>query len=350
MRRQTGESSRWGPGPMPTQSRRGLLAAFLLCLTLLTTGTAGAQDPPSWSLEPTNPGAGPGRNWFVLDVQPGQILRDSVTLRNPLERPLSFQLYAADAYNTPEGGAFTIREPEDPGEDITSWITLATDAYTVQPGEQITIPFEIRVPENAEPGDHVGGVAAKNVNPESTATSGGVTVDIKRVVGARVYARVAGPLVPSLRVEAVRVSADAPLLPTGGGRGDVTYTVTNTGNVRLSPTAAVKVTGGFGQELFASAGTQLQELLPGSSQTVTEPFDELPIVGPVYAEVEVEAPDVKASAQATMWVIPWMLIAVIVIVIIAAWWWLHRRHGARARSRSAPERDQADELVPQSTP
>jgi hypothetical protein len=333
---------------MSSRIGRGLLAAALLCLTFVPAWTANAQDPPSWTFEPTNPQSGPGRNWFVLEVQPGQVLRDSVTLANPLDEPLSFQLYPADAYNTAAGGAFTIRDPEEPREDLATWITLGTDAYTVPPGQEVVIPFELRVPENAEAGDHVGGIAAKNVNPESTIDQGGVQVDIKRVVGTRVYARVAGPLVPSLKLEDVTVDADAPLLPTGGGDGQVTYTVTNTGNVRLTPTAKVTVTGLFSQDLYQSDGTELQELLPGSSQTVTEPFDDISIAGPMYAKVEVEAPDTVASAEATTWVIPWLaVLAVMAVLALLAVW---RRRRRRQRRAERPAHIRRDELVSTGAP
>lgn len=329
---------------MSSHRRRGALAAVLVGLVFAPAWTASAQDPPSWSFEPTNPQSGPGRNWFVLDVQPGQVLRDSVTLSNPLDQPLSFQIYAADAYNTAKGGAFTIRDPEEPKEDLANWVTLGTDAYTVPPRQEVVIPFEIRVPENAEPGDHVGGIAAKNVNPESTVNQGGVQVDIKRVVGTRVYARVAGPLVPALRVDDVNVDANASFLPTGGGDGEVTYTVTNAGNVRLSPTATVKIKGPFGQDLYESTGTELQELLPGSSQTVTEPFDEVPLAGPVYADVRAEAPDVVASAKATTWIIPWFALAVVAVLMLLLILWRRRRRRQRQPTHII---DDSDRLVSQ---
>lgn len=339
---------------MTPRSRSGLLGAFAVVLALATTiGVAGAQDPPSWSFEPTNPQSGPGRNWFVLELQPGQVLSDSVTLTNPLDRPLSFQIYAADAFNTPSGGAFAIQEPEAPRKDIASWITLSTDAYTVQPKQQVVIPFEIRVPANAEAGDHIGGIAAKNVNPESVTTSGGVEVDIKRIVGARVYARVAGPLIPSLRVEDVRVTTDAPIIPfIGDERGTVTYTVRNTGNVRISPTAEVEVTGPFGQQLLGPLTTELQELLPGSSQVVTETFEQLPVLGPLTARVTATGPDAAASGEATRWVVPWLLIAILIAVIVLVIWRRRRRRRRRATAAHLGTADRAsgNELVSPGSP
>jgi hypothetical protein len=308
------------------------LAVFagVMVPTAAPAQTPAPADGPgqTWSFAPTRGGTGPGRNWFILELQPGQVLRDSVTLSNYTDRPISFSLYPADAFNSANAGDFTIRAPEEPRTGVARWVTLAVEAYTAQPGEQVTIPFEVRVPTDASPGDHIGAVAATTVNPETTSRSAGVAIDVMRTIGARLYLRVAGALQPGLRVDDVTVDVDAPLLPPFGDRqATVRYRVSNPGNIRVSARASIRVTGPFGQTLFERRQIEITELLPGNSLTLTEEIDGLPFMGPIEVEVEVEGPDAEARESTTTWLIPWLLVAVAFTVLVGllAWWRQRRR-------------------------
>ena len=331
------------PNPHRSGARRLALGALLAAVLSLLVSTSGAAqddvatgDPAEqtangpWNLAPTTPQDGPGRNWFILDMQPGQVLRDSVSLANTSDEPISFAIYPADAYNAPNSGQFAIRSASDPQEDIASWVTLSTDAYTVQPDRRVVIPFEIAVPDDAAPGDHVGAIAAMNVNPEGTTQSGGVQLDIMRIIGVRLYVNVAGPADPSLSVDDVSVSTDAPALGFGGSpSGTVTYTVTNDGNARLAPSVDVQVSGGLGGPDETLETGELEELLPGNSLTITEEWEGLPIIGPVTVTVTATGGDeVSATSETAVWIVPWallLLLAVLLALVVVAFTWRRRR-------------------------
>ena len=66
--------------------------------------------------------------------------------------------------------------------------------------------------------------------------------------------RVPGALRAGLQVQSISTGFSDPLNPFGTGSATVSYTVTNTGNVRQSGTHAVKVTGPFGQSATVQAG------------------------------------------------------------------------------------------------
>jgi hypothetical protein len=314
-----------------------VLAGVMVPPVALAQAPAPVEGPgQTWSFAPTRGGAGPGRTWFILELQPGQVLRDSVTLSNYTDRPISFSLYPADAFNSANAGDFTIRAPEEPREGVARWVSLAVEAYTAQPGERVTIPFEVRVPTNASPGDHIGAIAAKTVNPETTSRSAGVAVEIMRAIGARLYLRVAGALQPGLRVDDVVVDVDAPLWPPlGDRRATVRYQVSNPGNIRVSARASVRVTGPFGRTLFERRDIDIAELLPGNSVTLTEEIDDLPFLGPIEVDIGVEGPDAGADESATAWIIPWLLVALVLVVLVGLLaWWLRRRR--RRRRQGTP--------------
>jgi len=339
----------------PQRSHRtgALLALLLVLAAALAPTTSAAQEggesdttstttpaPGPWSFSPTSPQSGPGRNWFILDMQPGQVLRDSVAVSNTTTEPLSFAIYTANAFNTENGGTFSIKPATEPKEDSAKWVSLATDAYTVQPGRKVVIPFEIAVPEDAESGDHVAAIAAMNINPEGTTQSGGVSLDIKRIVGIRLYIRVAGPVSPELEVDRLEVSTDAPRFGIGGDpAGTLSYRVTNTGNTTLSPTSVAKISGGLGGPDLTLKAKKVRELLPGNSVVVKQSWKGLPIIGPVTVKVTAasKADDVSASAESTSWIVPWPLLiflSIVLTVVVALL--VRRRKRRKAAAKVTP--------------
>lgn len=59
-------------------------------------------------------------------------------------------------------------------------------------GKRADIPFEFKVPANATPGDHIGGLVASVRQTEESAD--GQRPEVERRVAARVYLRVTGPV------------------------------------------------------------------------------------------------------------------------------------------------------------
>src|SRR5262249_14913449 len=152
-----------------------------------------------------------------------------------------FDLYAADAFNTREGG-FASRRPTDPKREMGAWISLLVDNVTIPPQRAVDVPFTISPPLDATPGDHAGSIVALNTAP-SVSQKGSLSVRSIQAVGTRVYGRVAGPLAPRFDVTEMQVNSHAGVGGLLGGSvdADITYRVVNTGNVRLSPTAKLTV-------------------------------------------------------------------------------------------------------------
>src|SRR5690606_1106991 len=101
------------------------------------------------------------------------------------------------------------------------------------------------------------------------------TVKVDRRLGSRVYIRVPGNLSPAVSVSGVQVRYDGTLNPFGAGSAVISYLLTNTGNLRVTPTETVSVDALFGLLTTAGAGRAgpMPELLPGSSVTRTVTLD-----------------------------------------------------------------------------
>lgn len=339
-----------------------LLPALLMGAVLLAPSPAVAQDQDDdageqpavgaqWAVEPSGPD-GPGlRPSFAYNLEPGQVIQDVVAISNLTDEPIEFEIYAKDAYNTPRDAAFALDADEETSTGVATWITFGQPAgsppsedgvlrYTLAGRTRVDVPFQISVPEDAEPGDHAGGIIATNASPIPGLDSDGVNIQLRQRVAARVYVRVDGPVTSALRVDQVETDTSMPIVPWLTGRGDatITYTITNVGNVRLDPLASVEVTGLLGRTLRTVPTRELPELLPGASVVVTESWSGLPPIEPLNVEISVETAGGEVSVTRSHGVFVWSWAAVVLLALVAAWlgyrlW--RRRHPRRAR-RAAP--------------
>ncbi|WP_330330535.1 DUF916 domain-containing protein [Streptomyces sp. NBC_00536] len=327
----------------------GLLVGLLLPLAGLFTpaGTAYAAENGTWGVFPTPPAgaAMTDRAYFFHQGAAGSSVSDSVTILNSSAKDLTFQVFATDAMNTPSGGAFALLPAETKPKDVGTWLKLPPDTATVTvPAKgRKDIPFTVKVPEDATPGDHVGGIVALNTEVEGIQQEGKVQVGVKRSVGARLYFRVPGPLTPGLSVEDVRVHRDAPLLPwVHQAPATITYTLVNRGNVVIEPKVAVSAEGLFGRDVLSRpARDQKLTLLPGQRVTMTEQWADSPQLDWVTVQVKAVAtayPDLNPTGGAEFIAVPWPAAGTLFVLLgagIAAW--VLRRRGRRPDSE-VPER------------
>ncbi|HKE67094.1 MAG TPA: DUF916 domain-containing protein [Micromonosporaceae bacterium] len=291
----------------------------------------------TWAVQPSTAN-GPDRRptFMYTNIKPLTIIHDYVGVTNFSAMPVTFQIYATDAYNTSTGALGLLPAAQRP-TDIGSWVTFPKTSLTVPAGARINEPFTVQVPTTASPGDHTGGViAAVSVG---TKAKNGAQVTVDRRIAVPLYLRVSGPLHPSVSVQSLSSSFHGTANPFGGGGTNVSYTVRNTGNVRLNLSQAVAITGPFGITL-ASADTQsLTNLLPGSSLRVTAKLTGVFPAGPLNAAIHVVPTEVAGIPQSAdpprpvsrgsgMWATPWPQILLFVLLVGLAFgvrWFLRWR-------------------------
>lgn len=321
--------------------RAAALAAALVALTATYSGTADAATLPStphvsggaatatpsaaeevrsWTLTPAAVEGAGNRADFSYFADQGTDIDDAVTLFNLGTSQLTFRVYAADAF-TRDDGAFDVQSRDATPTGAGSWVTLEQDLVTVPAGQQVTIPLTIAVPADAEPGDHAAGILASVFDDTPTDPNQPVQVEFR--TGTRLYVRVNGDAYPSLAINDLAVAYNAEGSPTEGSV-DVTFRVSNRGNVRFGGQATVIVAGPFGLREQRLTLEPITDLLPGSDVVITATIDEVPALGLVFATIEL-APDVSATegtadtvvATARAFAPPWALLAVFVAVLLA---------------------------------
>ncbi|MCH0559135.1 WxL protein peptidoglycan domain-containing protein [Streptomyces sp. MUM 16J] len=324
-----------------------LLLVFLGVLGVLGT-PARAAGNGSWSVYPVASKIA-ARPYFYLSADPGQSLTDKVAVANKTGRPLTFRLYAADAYNTARDGGFAVRTLKERMRGVGAWVKPATPRITVPPHKTVTVPFTLHVPDGAEPGDHAGAIVALDERVEPG--SGRLALGVQRAVGARVYLRVGGPTLPALSVEQLRISHHQPLVPgLGDSTATVSYTLRNTGNVTLHPEVELTAHGLFGRTLLDRKLSRVpSELLPGQRVRLTEPWHGAPQFNRAKLTLTARARKTRESASASFIALPWLPAALLFTAGVATGVLLVRARRGRAR-RSAPARPSPRERPTPSRP
>ncbi|OLB79975.1 MAG: hypothetical protein AUI14_08705 [Actinobacteria bacterium 13_2_20CM_2_71_6] len=321
------------------------LAAAVAPVALPTTANASpparvpAQTPRqdnnvAWGVRPaTTDGRPDARTHFTLQSVPGGSIVDTALITNVSKVPVTFSVYGTDAFNTPEG-QFDLLSAEHKPVDIGQWMVFASNTVTVPAGASVAVQFKVVVPANATPGDHAGGVVVSLLT-QGTGNDKKVNVDTR--VAVRVYLRVPGNLRPRLGVGPVTVKYHGTSNPFGRGKVDVSYTVTNPGNIRLQSHPTLTVSGPFGNTLVKVTPKDLPELLPNQTVTYTTTIDHVFPQGPltVKASLVPYADPLQPVGQAIpavsgegyVWAVPWTLLLVILIVVagLALLWWRKRR-------------------------
>jgi hypothetical protein len=309
---------------------------------------AGGGEVVTWSVSPASASAPDYRSTFsYTNIKPGSTITDHVAVLNRSKQSVAFTIYATDATGTTPGNVLELLPGNKKPSDIGSWVTFpggSSRLSIVIPADKgIIESFKLAVPRHATPGDHTGGMIAAVAFPRKT-SRGSVVVENQRIA-VPLELRVTGPLHAGLQVESISTGFHSPLSPFGTGSATVSYTVHNTGNIRLTGSQTVSVTGPFG----VARKLQLRNLptvLPGDSVRITaQPGDLFP-VGPMTAHVSVSPanpadapplaiPVTHVTGTASLFAVPWSLLGVVILLIGAGYggWrtrgWQQRRMRAK---------------------
>jgi hypothetical protein len=324
---------------------RTRIAAATLALATLTL-PAPAQAAPgdgslTWSMSPSGPKGPNGRPALDYKLDPGATVTDHVAVTNHSKQPLTLNLYAHDAFTTP-GGGFDLRVGNAPPADAGLWITLDRRQITLPASSRAVVPFTLTVPADATPGDHAAGVVASLVADTTDGAGNRVAVDHR--VGSRVYLRVTGALQPSLAVTDMKINAATSWNPLNLPRVTATFTVANTGNVRLGGAPSARIEGPFGLGTRTATAAAIPEILPGGSLTTTVVLNSVPPlfrerltldILPVPADGRaIDPPPVRAVARYALWLMPWPQLALIALgtALLVTWLFARRRRNRRMRA------------------
>jgi hypothetical protein len=340
-----------GPAALASQSSADGQASAGTGSTQTSGGTV------TWSVIPASASQPDYRSKFsYTNIAPGSTITDHVAVLNRSAQSVAFSIYATDATGTTAANALILMPAAQTPRDIGSWVAFPKGirriSIIIPGGKGVIETFKLAVPRHATPGDHTGGMIA-SVSFNRMNSKGQIVREDQRIA-VPIELRVTGPLHSGLAVESISTGFHSPLSPFAGGTATISYTVHNTGNIRIAGRQVVSVTGLFG----ISGQAQLKNLptiLPGDSVRFTAQPRGLYPLGPMTAHVRL-SPAIPAGApalalptgfvtgSASLFAVPWSLIGLIILLIAAtaAGWrgrgWQQRRLRSKLDAAAASAR------------
>ncbi|MEW9530031.1 DUF916 domain-containing protein [Microbispora sp. NPDC049125] len=292
-------------------------ATVLVTLVALIAFATPSNADTTWSVVPADANGPDGRRVIDIELPGGQQVTEHIAVTNRSTQPVDFAIDANDGYLTAKG-YFDMRPSDAKPADGGAWIQVP-DKVTIAAGATAVVPVQVSIPQNATPGDHPAGVTA------SVDTISG-QVRVQNRVGVRLNIRVSGTYAAKVTVTGVRAEYGWSWNPFAAGTVDVTYTVANTGNVRLAPDSRILTSTFAGESGWNdTSDAKAREIMPGGSRTFTARVAGTWPMGLITTTVTAipspagkPLPGVTAdrvSTVATVWALPWPQLAVLALLI-----------------------------------
>src|SRR3990167_3365713 len=108
---------------------------------------------------PANPDPGVpfSESWFIYNLDLGESKQDAVLVFNTTDEVKAVKLYAVDSTPSNQGN-FALKGEDDPRVGIGAWIELSEEVIILEPGKSKEVAFTITIPEDADVGEHSGGI------------------------------------------------------------------------------------------------------------------------------------------------------------------------------------------------
>ncbi|MEH3053787.1 MAG: DUF916 domain-containing protein [Patulibacter minatonensis] len=173
---------------------RAASALLALALVLPSAASAAKQSTDTSQALPTGFGVRPvvpkGKDvppsYFKIDAKPGSVARRSVVIINGTKKTKRLIIDGVDGL-TGETTGVVYANRDDRHLEASRWLTPARTRIHVAPGEVRRMKFEVRIPADARPGDHVAGLAFEDAHTSTTKSRFAVKQVVRVVVGVQIH-------------------------------------------------------------------------------------------------------------------------------------------------------------------
>ncbi len=248
------------PYIMNASLRNSLIALTLLVLTFCSAfSVVFAQADEGVEIKPA----------VIEDrADPGETYNFSVRVTNISQSEKVFYLNAQDISGLTDAGLpIFSTETEITPYELSSWIELPDTQITLGPNETRSVPFVIRVPTDATPGAHFGGVFLDARPPKQRAT--GAAVGLK--VGSIINLRISGDVNEDAQL---REFSTGHIVYGSAAKIDFNTRIANLGNVLIRPHGLIEITDMRGSKVGVVKVNDIGSgVFPATDKTFTEPWE-----------------------------------------------------------------------------
>jgi hypothetical protein len=240
----------------------GVCLLIMLVLGVLLTGILGFSiahadgGQANFALQPVlyDPANPVTESYFVFDSKPGIVVKSSVRVTNAGTAKGSVSLYPVDATTGQTSGAVYLSH-DAPRKDVGSWMALGAQQLTLDAGQSQVVSFQVTIPSNVRPGQHLGGIVAENLTLSSSPqNNSAIQIKVKNLTIVAVQVNLPGTAIEQLVGTGVQAGGE-------NGYQQLLLGLSNTGTVMLKPSGTLQVADTHGQVL-KTISLKLDTFLP----------------------------------------------------------------------------------------
>lgn len=223
--------------------------ALLFGAVVASAATIGGFGARPALIDPNNPAT---RAYFIIDAKAGGTRREAVVVTNSSAHPVDLAVSAVDGLTGVTSGVVYANA----GVAVTqagAWVTPAVKAVRVAPRSTLRVHFAVKIPDSAQPGDHLAGLALQALQPSKSGHKFSVKVIMRTVIGIEL--KVPGAAAPRIQLSSVAL---APL--PGTQVPSAVVTLQDVGRRLCQPRLTVAIKG---QGAAHRATQTLGTILPG---------------------------------------------------------------------------------------
>ncbi len=266
---------------------------------------------------------GPGK--IEAWLAPGETTAKMLYFTNRTGRPIDFTVNVEDFQGSrdPKQGTVFMGAQKGP-YSLKDYLKPDTWTFTLQHGQRISLPVEIAIPQDAEPGGMYGVVFATAAPPSPSATDQNQSeskpmIGIAARVGCLFFVRVKGEAVETGLLKSFGVSGNKSYFEQGPISFDAVYE--NNGNVHLNPYGTIEITNLLGKKAGQLAISPFFAL-PQSDRLSQAKWDRNWLFGKYTATISLNRgyQDIVDTKSISFWVIPWkFLLAGMAALFLVIW-------------------------------
>jgi hypothetical protein len=241
-------------------------------------------------------------------ADPGGTLQYEFVISNLSEVDQTYYFFVRDIIGADDAGApiFAREAYERTGYEIADWIELNLEEQVIPAGGEAVLNATIRVPEDASPGSHFGGVFVSMQPPRLRQTGASVGYEVASIVSLRI----AGDVVENGVIRSLSTGN----FMYGSLEIDFRARIENTGNTLIRPFGPLEITNMFGSRVATLSFNESKAgIFPGNTREYTIDWTgEGPGFGRYRADLSLiygpQGRQQTMSNSVTFWVLPMNII------------------------------------------
>lgn len=242
------------------------------------------------------------------DIEAGKRVSDSFTIINNGNTTYDFKVYARP-YAVQDASYEPVFSELNEYADGYKWVSLPSVSYHLEPGQKVSVPYDIITSAGARSGGHYAAIFAE---AQGTLPLGQTGVTSNKSVGMLVYINVAGSSVTKGSLKSVDMPWYQPAAPL-----TTIPTVTNTGETDFTTKVTFAVMDIAGDVKYQTSNEYA--LLPKTDRDIKLTWDKSPWFGLYKARLSVQVLDKTEVRESLIVIAPrWLLFVTGIIIVLGA--------------------------------